>query len=131
MKSDLKSELEMYPLTLYGSKMSEKKSERYLGDFINEGGVSLSVEGTVNHRYGKLIHDIKEIKAIIEECRSNTIGGLKVGLDIWESAYIPSMLNNSSTWMEMDDATLNKLEETQNSFLGIYLMFNTQLQRLN
>ena len=89
----------MYPLTLYGSKMSEKISERCLGDFIHEGGVSVSVEAIVNHRYGKLIHGIKEIKAMVEECRSNTIGGLRVGLDIWETAYIPSMLNNSCTWM--------------------------------
>ena len=44
------------------------------------------------------------------------MGGLKVGLDIWEAAYIPSMLNNSSTWVEIDDSTLNKLEEMQNSF---------------
>ena len=114
--SNLKNELKEYPLTLYGGKMAEKQSERYLGDYIHEGGVSASVEATVNHRYGKLIHGLKEIKAIVEDCRSNTIGGLKVGLDIWESAYIPSLLNNSSTWMEMDEATLNKLEEMQNSF---------------
>ena len=116
IKNDLKNELEKYPLTLYGSKMSGKKSERYLGDFIHEGGISASVEATVNHRYGKLVHGLKEIKAIIEDCRSNTLGGLKVGLDIWETAYIPSMLNNSSTWMEIDQATLNKLEEMQNAF---------------
>ena len=58
---------------------------------------------------------IKEIRAIVEDCRSNTIGGLKVRLDIWGSAYIPSLLNNSSTWMEIDDLTLNKLEEMQNT----------------
>ena len=65
IKSEMKNELKMYPLTLYGIKMPERKSESYLGDFIHEGGVSASVEATVNHRYGKLIHGIKEIKAII------------------------------------------------------------------
>ena len=116
IKSEMKNELKLYPLTLYGSEMPEKKSERYLGDFIHEGGVSASVDATVNHRYGKLIHGIKEIKAIIEDCRSNIMGGLKVGLDIWETAYIPSLLNNSSTWMEIEETTVNKLEEMQNSF---------------
>ena len=111
----IKSELDICPLTLYGMKMKEKPYEKYLGDFIHSGGVSKSVETTVNERHGKTILAIKEIRAIVEDCRSNSIGGLKVGLDIWESAYIPSLLNNSSTWMEIDDQTLNKLEEMQNT----------------
>ena len=112
---ELKSELELCPLTLYGIKMKEKSYEKYLGDLIHSGGVSKSVEATVNDRHGRTMLAIKEIRAIVEDCRSNTIGGLKVGLDIWESAYIPSLLNNSSTWMEIDDLSLNKLEEMQNT----------------
>ena len=42
--------------------------------------------------------------------------GLKVGLDIWEIAYAPSLMINWSTWMEMDETTVNKLEDLQNSF---------------
>ena len=63
-----------------------------------------------------MIHGLKEIKAIVEDCRSNTMGGLKVGLDIWETAYVPSLLNNCSTWLDIEEETLNKLEELQNSF---------------
>ena len=113
---DLRSEIRLHPLTLYGQEMKEKKSERYLGDVIHGGGLGASVEATVSFRHGKMIHGLKEIKAIIEDCRSNTLGGLKVGLDIWETAYVPSLLNNCSTWMEMEEATLNKLEDLQNSF---------------
>ena len=75
-----------------------------------------SAETTVNNRHGEIIHGIKEIRAIVEDCPSNTLGGLKVGMDIWETAYVPSLLNNSSTWMEIKDTTINKLEEMQNSF---------------
>jgi hypothetical protein len=112
---EISKELKLCPLTLYGKMMKEKTSEKYLGDLIHEGGVSKSVEATVNDRHGRTMLAIKEIRAIVEDCRSNTIGGIKVGLDIWESAYIPSLLNNSSTWMELDEHTLNKLEEMQNS----------------
>ena len=112
---EIHKEIEMFPLTLYGKNMKEKCSEKYLGDFIHQDGVAQSVEATVNDRWGRLIHGIKEIKAIIEDCRSLTLGGLKVGLDIWESAYIPSLLNNSSTWMEIKESTVNKLEDIQNS----------------
>ena len=115
--TELRKELIENPLTLYGKDMKEKKFERYLGDLIHGGGVAESVEATVNIRHGKMIHGIREIRAIVEDCRSNTLGGLKVGLDIWETAYVPSLLNNSSTWMEIKDTTINKLEELQNSYI--------------
>ena len=108
-------ELKICPLTLYGKRMKEKTSEKYLGDFIHCGGVAKSVEATVNERYGKMFTAYNEIKAIVEDCRSTTLGGLKVGLDIWESAYIPSLLNNSSTWMEIEQSTIDKLEDMQNT----------------
>ena len=113
---DMRSEILLHPLTLYGKEMKEKKSERYLGDVLHGGGLAASAEATVAFRHAKMIHGLKEIKAIVEDCRSNTMGGLKVGLDIWETAYVPSLLNNCSTWMEIEDATVNKLEELQNSF---------------
>ena len=67
---------------MYGKMMKEKTSEKYLGDLIHEGGVSKSVKATVNDRHGRTMLAIKEIRAIVEDCRSNTIGGIKVGLDI-------------------------------------------------
>ena len=56
-----------------------------------------------------------EINAIVEDCRSTTLGGLKVGIYIWETAYIPSLLNNCSTWMEVKQSSIDKLDELQNS----------------
>ena len=38
-------------------------------------------------------HD--ETKAVIEDCRANAIGGIIVGLEIWELAILPHLLNNS------------------------------------
>ena len=112
---EMSQELKLCPLTLYGKHMKEKNSEKYLGDFIHCGGVAQSVEATVNERYGKMFSSHNEIRAIVEDCRSITLGGLKVGLDIWESAYIPSLLNNCSTWMEIQQSTIDKLDDLQNS----------------
>ena len=95
--------------------MKNKTSEKYLGDFIHSDGVSASADATVNDRHGKMISAIKEITSIVEDCRSTTLGGLKVGLEIWELAFIPSLLNNCSTWMEIKGPTVEKLEEIQNS----------------
>ena len=53
--------------------MKKKEYEKYLGDYIHHGGVALSVEKTVNERCGKLINAIKEIRAIVEDCRSTSL----------------------------------------------------------
>ena len=56
---ELTSELQSYPLTLYGKNMVNKDCERYLGDIIHGGGVAECAEATVNYRHGKMIHGIK------------------------------------------------------------------------
>ena len=106
-------ELKLCPLTLYGKSMKEKISEKYLGDLIHSGGVSESADATVKGRIGKMFAAHREINSIVEDCRSTVLGGLKVGLDIWETAFIPSLLNNCSTWMEIKQETIDKLEEVQ------------------
>ena len=107
-------ELELCPLTLYGKSMKRKISEKYLGDFI-QLGVADSAEATINERCRKMFSAKNEINAIEEDCRSTTLGGLKVGIDLWETAYIPSLLNNCSTWMEVKQSSIDKLDELQNS----------------
>ena len=52
---------------------------------------------------------IMEIKTIIEDYRIHVVGGLKSGLDIWEMAIIPSLLNNAETWDEIDEESMIKL----------------------
>ena len=86
-----------------------------MGDFIHCGGVAKSAEETVIQRVGKMFSASNEIKSIVEDCRSTTLGGLKVGLDIWETAYVPSILNNCSTWMEIQQPIIDKLEDLQYS----------------
>ena len=43
----------------------------------------------------------------------NTVGGLSAGIDIWELAYLPNLLNNSETWVDIEDSTIEKLENLQ------------------
>ena len=62
-----------------------------------------------------------EVRAVIEDCRSKGLGGLDVGLEIYELAYIPALLNNAQSWVEIDKQTLDKLEDLQCNFLRILL----------
>ena len=42
--TELRNDLMLNPLLLYGKNMKEKKFERYLGDLIHGGGVAESAE---------------------------------------------------------------------------------------
>ena len=91
-----------------------KEKDDYLGDIIHEGGLSESVKHTVNKRYGRIVSLILEVSAILNDFRVDSIGGLRAGLEIFELAIIPSLLNNADTWTKIDFETENKLEKLQN-----------------
>ena len=64
---------------------------------------------------------ILEIKTIIEDYRANYTGGLMTGINIWEMAVIPMMLNNAGTWDEINETTDKKLNGLQNTMLRYLL----------
>ena len=106
----MKRELLRAPLTLYGKPMVQKDKEKYLGDYLHCNGLAASAKATVDARAAALKSGAIEVRAIVEDCRSLCLGGLSVGLEIYKIAYIPALLNNSQTWMEIDTETVEKLE---------------------
>ena len=53
------------------------------------------------------------------------IGGLSAGIDIWEMAVIPMLLNNAETWQDISAKTLATLEKLQLKFLRCLLGVGT------
>ena len=86
----------------------------YLGEVLHEGGLTKSVEATVAKRYGRILTNIIEVSFILEDFRIDTIEGLKSGLDIFEMAILPSLLNNADVWIFINEQTVNRLENLQN-----------------
>ena len=107
------------PLVYDSFQMQSKSEERWLGDYLSDQGLSKSVEATINNRYGKIQAAIFELKAVLEDLRMQSIGGLKCGLDIWELALIPSLTNNCGTWTQISQQSVDKLDKLQNLFLQI------------
>ena len=93
-RKKLEDEFKSNPPTLYGQNMKSSAEEKYLGDQINCGGLAASVASTINKRASKVLHSIYEIRAVIDDCRIHVAGGLTAGLDIWEMAVVPYLLNN-------------------------------------
>ena len=66
---------------------------------------------------------IIEIKSILNDCRLKTKGGILAGLDLWELGVMPMLLNNSSTWYNISQPAITRLEGLQNDMFRN--LFNT------
>ena len=64
---------------------------------------------------------ILEIKTIVEDCRSQYIGGILIGIDMWELAILPMLINNSGTWDDINIESITKLNSLQNTLLRYLL----------
>ena len=117
----IKKDLIVSPLTLCGELMKEKVCDKYLGDFIHSEGCGASVHCTISNRYGRTMSGIIEIRTIVDDCRINTVGGLQSGLDYWEIAYLPSLLNNCQTWISISEKSIKLLDNLQNTMYRILL----------
>ena len=116
VKDEMENELKDNPLTLCGQTMKCLPMEKYLGDMICSSGLAGSVHATVVRRRGNVVINILETRAVVDDCRASIVGGITAGLEIWELAILPYLLNNSETWAEMSKATLEMLEKIQQMF---------------
>jgi hypothetical protein len=98
-----------------------KTKDKWLGDLFHEDGLSASVNATILERTPRAKAAMFEIKGIIEDFRSQCIGGTMGALDLWELSVLPMLLNNSSTWTQISDDSIELLEELQNMFVRLLM----------
>ena len=110
-------DLEGRPLTLSGKAMPQQNAAKYLDDYLSASGLSDSVKVTVMKRKPQVTRAIYEIRAVIDDCRSQIVGGLTAGFQLWDMAVLPMLLFNAECWLEIDNTTINILEQLQYTFL--------------
>ena len=74
---------------------------------------------TIKERKGRVTASIFEIKAILEDIRMGAVGGMKGGLQLWEMAVIPMLLNNADMWTDISNEAEVELDKLQNLFLTV------------
>ena len=89
-------------LNICDQVIKAKDKDNYLGDVLHEEGLSKSIQSTIDNRYGRTFMAIIEVAAILKDYRIDSIGGIIAGLEIFNLAIIPSLLNNAETWTEMN-----------------------------
>ena len=118
---EIREQIAVTPLTLNNNEIKEKSTEKYLGDYLHKDGNEASIQQTITNRKWRIMSSILEIKIIIEDFRINSIGGVLTGINLWELAVIPMMLNNCGTWDEINSESMKKLNNLQNTLMQYLL----------
>ena len=68
-RQNVEEEVEDNPLTLGDIQLRKKNQQKYLGDILDERGLSASVEATVKDREAKTKGGIYELRAVCQDFR--------------------------------------------------------------
>ena len=113
-KRKIEDDLKSNPLTLYGREMKRENFIKYLGNFLADDSVANSADETVMKRKAIVVKTISEIKTVVEDKRSHTVGGIVSGITLWETVAIPFLLHNACNWFSLNKQTLDVLDQLQN-----------------
>ena len=95
--------------------------DKWLGQIISSLGLAASVSQTVASKETKIKGACLEIAVIVNDWRAQIVGGLETALMLWEACCIPSLLHGAGTWVQINQATENRLNSLQVWFLRLIL----------
>ena len=116
-QKEILDKLKENPLTLKNQPMNIFDCEKYLGDYISSKGLAHGILVTIKRRKPKVIQYLLETKTVMEDCKANSLGGLEAGLNIWEIAILPFLINNCETWVDISSESVKMLDDIQLLFL--------------
>ena len=107
----IKQSLTENPLPLGRNVMRTVSQYMYLGVVLHEGGASASALATINKRSSRVKQIIFEIKAIIEDSRMDSIGGISSGLDLWQLIVVPYLYGSLECFPDIPAEGMKKLND--------------------
>ena len=94
-------------------KVTRKRSDKYLGQVLHEGGLARSVEATIEERASKIKGAIYTTASILNTIEMQAMGGLMAAKHLWEGAIVPSLLAGAGTWVGIPPKEEQMCEELQ------------------
>ena len=107
------------PLNCGSFNTQEKELEKWLGQLLSAAGLADSVDKTVAARTGKIKAACLEIVEIVNDWRSQAVGGMETAILLWDACCVSSLLHGSGTWVEINSQTEQKLNSLQNWFIRL------------
>ena len=120
-KQKFSQELKENPLMCGEIETKEAQSDKWLGQQMSAKGLADSVIKTIEAKEGKIKAACLEIAAVVEDWRSQVVGGMESALVMWEACCVPSLLHGSGTWVDITPAAERRLEALQNWFIRLIL----------
>ena len=74
------------------TETKETQVDKWLGQTMSSKGLADSVMKTIEAREGKVKGACLEIAAVVEDWRSQVVGGMESAMTMWEACCIPTML---------------------------------------
>ena len=109
-KKAIQEEVKANPLMCGSFETKEAQQEKWLGQIFSALGLADSVDKTVAARIGKIKGASMEIAQIVNDWRSQAVGGMVTALVLWEACCLPSLLHGAGTWVEISPQTEKQLE---------------------
>ena len=75
------------------SEMKQAEKKKWLGQQISARGLAESVAETVAAKEGKIKEACIEVANIVNDWRTEIVGGLETAMISWEVCIIPSLLH--------------------------------------
>ena len=116
-----RKEVERSPIMCGSFVTKDNIMDKWLGDMFHQDGLAASVKATVEDRAAKVKGACYEALAIVEDWRSQMVGGFRSAMDLFELAILPTLLYNAENWVGIDKKTEEKLENLQLFFLRLAL----------
>ena len=99
------------------SSVKQKKTLKFLKTKPSLGGLAQSVAATFEAREGKICGACLEIVEIVNDWRSQAVGGMETALLLWESFCILSLLHGVGTGTEITQVTEKNLTSYRAGFV--------------
>ena len=90
-----------------------------LGQYLSDEDLAALVEATLSAREGKIRGACLEIALIVNDWRSQAVGGMESALLLWEACCLLSLLHGAGTWFEMSDKTEEKMNAYKRWFIRL------------
>ena len=93
----------------------------YLGDEIHEDGLEASITATIEARRGKVRGSMFQLVALWGDYKAQVVGGVLGAINLFDACVVSSLLNNSSTWIGINDDHYKLLDNYLYDFLRALL----------
>ena len=132
-RKKLEKEVEENPIKMGQATIQISAQEKYLGDYIDNRGNSMSIEVTIKDRIRKL-HSV--VEEIIEVSNHRMMRGLRnsnLAFKQYEAKIIPALLNNCESWIDISKNHIKLLQGFQDKFIRkvLHLPHTTPKAMLN